>query len=500
MLTLTLPRDLGALRDEVAEAMPLTGDPDYSRGAAARLFALWHGHIVLWINELNAWALWDGARWDLEGGQERVRSAMHNLCTGISHAALNDEQLARSAASMARSVASDNFVDGALKLARGLCGAKLESFDADPWVLNCSSGIIDLRTGTLSAHDPLARCTRLAPVTYDPQLGIAGTRFEQFIGEVLQGDADLIAYTRAALGYCLTGDSSVHALFFWYGSGRNGKSTLGELVMQAMGDYARKVEGRMLMLSNNDRHPTEIAQLRGVRLALASEVNKGAYWDEARIKELTGDKALTGRGMRQDYYNFVRTHKFIVYGNNKPRLKEIDPAIKARLKFTPFNVNFQERGTLDETLPEQLAAELPAVLGWLVAGAMSMWASGRRLPVAKAVTTATDDYLDENDILREWIAEQCYRDSTLNDRGHPRVVTRTRDLYRNYALWKRDRGEGVESIVLWRQMMRAAGVMPALRDGVSCFAGIGLLFNPDDASAGEHGSSDQPGTQRRTVQ
>ena len=56
-------------------------------------------------------------------------------------------------------------------------------------------------------------------------------RWRAFLGDVTGGDADLQAYLQRMAGYCLTGATSAHALFFLYGTGANGKSVFVKRVL-----------------------------------------------------------------------------------------------------------------------------------------------------------------------------------------------------------------------------------------------------------------------------
>ena len=68
--------------------------------------------------------------------------------------------------------------------------------------------------------------------------------------------------------------------------------------------------------SKSERHPTDIAKLNGARLVTAQETQQGRQWDEAKIKEMTGGDRLTGRFMRQDFFEFEPTFKLFVAGNH----------------------------------------------------------------------------------------------------------------------------------------------------------------------------------------
>jgi len=85
---------------------------------------------------------------------------------------------------------------------------------------------------------------------------------------------------RLMTGYLLTGSVSEHAFFFGHGTGANGKTTFVNTVCRVLGDYATPIGSEVLMSSSYDRHPTELAKLRGIRLAVASEIERGKTWAE----------------------------------------------------------------------------------------------------------------------------------------------------------------------------------------------------------------------------
>ena len=82
--------------------------------------------------------------------------------------------------------------------------------------------------------------------------------------------------------------------------------------------------------SNTDRHPTELAALRGARLVTATETEEGRRWAESRIKQLTGGDPIAARFMRQDLFEFVPQFKLVIAGNHKPQLRNVDEAMRRR--------------------------------------------------------------------------------------------------------------------------------------------------------------------------
>lgn len=259
------------------------------------------------------------------------------------------------------------------------------------------------------------------------------------------GDGELVDWLQVFFGMMLTGDTSMHVLPMFIGSGRNGKSTLADLVLRIMGDYAAKIPSSVLMTDRHgNRHPTEIAQLMGIRLALASEVDQGSFWDEAKLKELTGDETLTARFMRGDFFSFRRTHRFLVLGNYRPQVKAVDPAIRGRLRLVPFRADFS--GREDRTLPERLWGEAPAILAWMVNGAQA-WADEQRLPPCRAIEDETGEYFESQSTVDNWIDLEL----DLSDRA---ARTQSGVLYRAYREWKEGRGEYPVSQTTWGQTMQ----------------------------------------------
>src|SRR5262249_52644962 len=121
-------------------------------------------------------------------------------------------------------------------------------------------------------------------------------RFLAFLDQVTAGDRALQQFLQRWLGYCLTGVTTEHKFVFFYGTGSNGKTTLLNLIAWIMGDYAvRAPMTAFLDSGKHERHPTELAFLRGARLVIMTEIDAGQFWSEAKLKAVTGGEAITAR-------------------------------------------------------------------------------------------------------------------------------------------------------------------------------------------------------------
>src|SRR5437667_6274282 len=104
----------------------------------------------------------------------------------------------------------------------------------------------------------------------------------------MAGDSDLIEFLQRAAGYSLTGDVSEQVLFLLHGPGANGKSTLLNLLLGLLGDYAKPAPPHLLLATPGERHPTEVADLYGARFVSSVEVGEGRRMAEELVKQLKG--------------------------------------------------------------------------------------------------------------------------------------------------------------------------------------------------------------------
>jgi putative DNA primase/helicase len=316
-----------------------------------------------------------------------------------------------------------------------------------PWLLPCLNGTLDLKTGILRSHAREDLLTECLSVAYDA--AATCQKWEAFLWQILGGTnrADdteemssgeleersrldtqatiLRDYLQRVLGSCLTGDVSEQDLYVFYGVGANGKSTLLGIIMALLGQYAMKAAPELLMASQDrDRHPTERADLFGKRFVAAIETQEGRRINEALVKELTGGDPIRARRMREDFWEFLPTHKIILATNHKPEIRGTDHAIWRRVKLIPFTVIIPD-DKQDTQLPTTLLEELPGILAWLVRGCLDWQHGGLRTPAA--VVDATAQYRKEEDMFEEFLEGECFR--------APSATCASADLYAAYLTW-----------------------------------------------------------------
>ena len=344
-----------------------------------------------WVDKWNRWYWWSGKVWECDETlllDNAVREFLRDvsIIPGDERKAIRLTSARTNAAVQGMCRSDERFA------------AKHDQFDTDPEKLNTPDGVIDLRTGRVSDHDPanhMMKITKAGPAGERP-------RWLQFLNEVTDGDQELIDYLRRVAGYCLTGTTKERVLFFLYGTGSNGKTTFVETLTGLMGEYAKVASMDTFTVQRGSQHTTELAMLHGARLVVAEETQAGRRWNETRIKALTGGNPITARFMYQDNFTFRPNFKLLIAGNHKPRLSNVDAAMRRRLHLIPFTVSIQ---AVDPDLPIVLQNEWAGICAWAVHGCLDYLDGGLRKPAV--VRDATDDYFETQDTFAAWVDSCC---------------------------------------------------------------------------------------------
>lgn len=351
------------------------------------------GERIRYIPQWGRWRVFDGAKWSDDN-----RLTTFDMARRICRAVADRLETARDRHRLGSAKTRAAVVSLAQSDPRVV--ATIDQWDTDIMALNTPAGVVDLTSGEIRkqrADDYLSKITAARPEGSCPQ-------FLKFLDRVTGGDKEFVAYLRRVFGYCLTGSTNEDALFFLYGTGANGKSTLLRVVKAVLNDYAISSPSSVFTAARFDSHPTEIARLHGKRLVVSSEIEPGQKWAESRIKQLTGGDDVSARMMRQDFFDFTPQLKLLIAGNHKPGLSDVSEAFRRRFHLLPFVVTIPE-SERDKDLEEKLLAEGSGILRWMIEGCADWQAIGLKPP--SVVATATGEYLQSQDRVAQWIDAEC---------------------------------------------------------------------------------------------
>lgn len=435
----------------------------YSEVNVGIRFAQIHEETLRWVDAWGRWMVWDGARWV----RDEIRVAFERgkkLCCAVSDFARTDGTEFTTERQRQATIArygEKRTISNVVELAKSdpRIVATTAQWDADIWALNTPGGVVDLRTGVLREarrEDYMTRVARVTPGGDCPA-------WRRFLDVATAGDKDLQAFMQRVAGYCLTGSTRDHALFFVYGTGGNGKGTFINTFKAILGGYAQAASMSTFTEQKHEDHPTALAGMMGARLVTAQETEEGKRWAESRIKAMTGGDPIRARFMRMDEFEFVPQFKLLFAGNHKPGLRNVDEAMKRRLHLIPFTVTVSPEDR-DPGLPDKLEAEAAGILQWAIEGCLEWQRIGLKPPAA--VLAATAEYLEQQDNIAAWIEERC----TLV-KG---ISARRGDLYKSYKEWAEEAGEFALPQKRWISAMEHRGFKDYLSQGTYRYTGIGL--------------------------
>lgn len=466
----------------------------YSDVYNARRLVHEHGNDLHYCYLWGKWLTWTGTHWETDDAGESMRRAkatsvamvqdarqwLERVAAKLEQAALAftdvfDDNPAMRAAKKEQKAAQQFFAHAASSLQDRRLKAMLaqaqsepaipilpQDLDANHWLLNCTNGTLDLRTGELRPHQRGDLLTKCIPVAYDPAAPCP--TWDAFLHRIMAGNQALISFLQRAVGYAITGVIREHVLLILWGSGRNGKSTFLNTFRDLLGPYAMKATSDLLLVSSTDRHPTERADLFGKRFVSAIETEQSHRLAEVFVKEATGGDPIRARRMREDFWEFWPTHKVFLATNHKPVIRGTDNAIWERIRLVPFTVTIPltER---DTTLPDKLHAELPGILAWAVRGCLAWQREGLGEP--DEVQQATAGYRAEMDVVGQFLAECCLIG--------PNYRTKAAELYDAYKRWCDQNGEHAVQRTLGMQLTERGYERKRGTGGYYWWVGLGLI-------------------------
>jgi len=425
-----------------------------------------HGANLRYCYPWGTWLVYDGTRWRVDDRGAVVRLAK-DTARGIFEEAkeARDDETAKRLGKWASSSLSEGKLKSMLSLAQSEPGIPIlpEEMDVSRDLLNVLNGTIDLRIGELREHRREDLITKLAPVEYDPNA--TAPLWTSTLERVLPSP-ELRAFFKKLCGYALTGDVSEQLLPVLYGTGANGKSTILNALLGMLGDYGMQAAPDLLVAKKGS-HPTELADLFGMRFVASIEVEDGSRLAESLVKQLTGGDRVKARRMRQDFWEFEPTHKVLMACNHKPQVRGTDNAIWRRITLVPFTETIPT-AEQDKNLPDKLRREAAGILAWAVEGCLEWRREGLQAP--EAVRQATGAYRAEMDVLGAFLRECCELGTEYN--------VAAKDLYGAYKFWCEDNGERPETQRRFGSRLTERGGFERYRggpDGGHRWRGVQLL-------------------------
>jgi putative DNA primase/helicase len=371
-----------------------------------------------------------------------------------------------------------------LALARCELAITPDHLDADPWLVNCPNGTLELRTAHLRPHRREDFITKMTAAPYDPDAH--HETWEHFLETALPDDGAR-AYAQRFAGYALTADCREDVFVFLRGPAGAGKTTMCQALQTTWGDYAVAADFSVFLAKKHADGPREtVARLAGARLVTSVETRDGARLDEGLLKQLVGGDRVVADRKYEHVFEFQPACKLLLASNFRPRAHADDDGLWRRLREVPFPIARPRREDRDDSIratlidPAQAGA---AILAWAVEGCTQWLADGLHEP--PGVREATDAYRRSQEPLTDFVEECC----TL---GPARTVPAQslRDAYESWA-----KAQGIKhplSGKAWGQALRALGCTDRRTTTTRLWVGIDVRPPDSDATLGEPSEHDRP--------
>jgi putative DNA primase/helicase len=268
-------------------------------------------------------------------------------------------------------------VDNVMDALRGLALKERHAFEPPCWldpkpgdppaseILACRNGLLHLPTGELLPLTPRFFTCNGLTFDYDPKAP-EPVVFLSFLDQLWEHDPEQIPLLQEVVGCLLTPDTSMQKFFLILGPPRSGKGTIVRLLTQLVG---KRNTCSPTLESVGTRFGLETAL--GKTLATVSDMRLGKRTDKqgivANILRITGEDDVD---VERKHIGGAWTGKLairiVICSNQLPPLPDVSGALVARLVALTLERSFLNDE--DRTLDRKLAAELPGILNWSIAG------------------------------------------------------------------------------------------------------------------------------------
>lgn len=337
----------------------------------------------------------------------------------------------------------------------------VETLDKDGFLLNTPTGTIDLKTGNQNPHNPLDYCTKITTVSPD----LRNIKlFQDFLQTITNKDKSLEDYLQYIAGMCLIGKVYCENLIIAYGTGKNGKSTFFNLLSMVMGNYSGSISAEILTKNSRINKKNELAELRGKRLVIASELEDERQLDTASLKQLCSTDTIYAEKKYKNPFSFAPTHTTVLCTNHLPSVETLDNGTWRRLVVVPFQAVIRDCEEIKNYTEYLFQNSGGAVLSWMINGAQKFIESEYKISQPEVVKQAVEAYRAENNWIQNYLFECCETDRAYFEKAG--------ELYKNYRDYCMNTGESVKSCPAFKKAMMEAGYNHRIYSRGSFYFGV----------------------------
>lgn len=332
--------------------------------------------------------------------------------------------------------------------AKPMIAIDVNDLDKDENLLNTPTGTYDLKKGLAGEkeHNPfdyITKITSCAPGDKGKKLWLDA--LETFFC----GDKDLIEYVQLVVGMAAIGKVYQEHMIIAYGGGANGKSTFWNTIFRVMGTYAGKLSAESLTMKCKRNIMPEMAELKGRRLIISSEMQEGMRLNTSVVKQLCSTDEIQAEKKYKAPFHFVPSHTLVLYTNHLPKVGANDDGIWRRLVVIPFNAKITGSSDIKNYADYLYENAGEYVLKWIIEGAGKAMKLDFKIPLPKVVEDAIARYREDNDWLGQFMDDCCELDESF--------TAKSGELYQAYRSYCIASGEYTRSTTDFYSSLESAG-------------------------------------------
>ena len=340
------------------------------------------------------------------------------------------------------------YITSALNVAKSMLTIKVSDLDKNPVLLNTPRATYNLEKGVAGEqpHDPFDLITKITECSPgDDGMDIWLEALDTFFC----GDAELIEYVQKVIGLAAIGKVYEEFIIIAYGDGANGKSTFWNTVARVLGTYSGKISSDILTMGNKVNAQPEMAELKGKRLIIASEMQEGVRLNTAMVKQLCSTDEIQACKKYKDPFHFVPSHQVVLYTNHLPKVGANDDGIWRRLKVIPFNAKIKGNSDIKNYADFLYEKAAPAIMKWIIEGAEKVSKTDHKVDDPKCVKDAVAAYREDKDWLGHFLTDCCDVGDGLTEKSG--------EFYQQYRAYCIQSGEYTRSTTDFYAAVEKAG-------------------------------------------
>ena len=362
------------------------------------------------------------------------------------------------------------YITSALNVSKSMLTIKVSDLDKDPVLLNTPRATYNLEKGVAGEqpHDPFDLITKITECSPgDEGMDIWLEALETFFC----GDAELIEYVQKVIGLAAIGKVYEEFIIIAYGDGANGKSTFWNTIARVLGTYSGKISSDILTMGNKVNAQPEMAELKGKRLIIASEMQEGVRLNTAMVKQLCSTDEIQACKKYKDPFHFVPSHQVVLYTNHLPKVGANDDGIWRRLKVIPFNAKIKGNSDIKNYADYLYEKAGSAIMKWIIEGAEKVSKTDHKVDDPKCVRDAVAAYREDNDWLGHFIADCCDVGDGLTEKSG--------EFYQQYRAYCIQSGEYTRSTTDFYAAVEKAGFVRRKSNNGTLVYGLSLKTGQD---------------------